>query len=173
MNLTWILCGVAILVAKRWGCLLQCAEVIDRTSISIFVSLYGVTLFAVLQAYNYMWIDILWYTMPLLCIIAYLINLPHHHSPHFFFQEQIGFLLDELFDETNLEALARHPFANFVVQHIFEHGMPERKGRCFQLLLPYAPWQFFQIESKGRDAQGDISESNVNLILFVQTHGIL
>ena len=52
-------------------------------------------------------------------------------------EEQIGFLLDELFDETNLEALARHPFANFVVQHIFEHGMPERKGRCFQMLLPY------------------------------------
>lgn len=41
-------------------------------------------------------------------------------------QEQIGFLLDELFDEANLEALARHPFANFVVQHIFEHGMPDR-----------------------------------------------
>lgn len=53
-------------------------------------------------------------------------------------EEQIGFLLDELFDgAANLEALARHPFANFVVQHIFEHGMPERKTRCFQMLLPY------------------------------------
>lgn len=35
------------------------------------------------------------------------------------------------------EALARHPFGNFVVQHIFEHGLPERKSRCFQLLLPH------------------------------------
>eukprot|EP00435_Cladocopium_sp_Y103_P028321 s2134_g7.t1 len=53
-------------------------------------------------------------------------------------EEQMGFLLDELFDgAANLEALARHPFANFVVQHIFEHGMPERKSRCFQMLLPY------------------------------------
>ena len=52
-------------------------------------------------------------------------------------EEQIGFLLDELFDEQNLEALARHPFANFVVQHIFEHGMAERKSRCFEMLLPH------------------------------------
>lgn len=79
--------------------------------------------------------------------IAYHQSASLHHSPFSpsprFSQEQIGFLLDELFDETNLEALARHPFANFVVQHIFEHGMPERKGRCFQMLLPYAPWQLF------------------------------
>lgn len=53
-------------------------------------------------------------------------------------EEQIGFLLDELFDdEQNLEALARHPFANFVVQHIFEHGMASRKSHCFRMLLPH------------------------------------
>lgn len=89
--------------------------------------------------------------MPCYVIIAYhqsaKASFPSRLPP--FFQEQIGFLLDELFDETNLEALARHPFANFVVQHIFEHGMPERKGRCFQMLLPYAPWQLFQLRVKG------------------------
>ena len=112
----------------------------------ICVSRYGATALTVLEAYIY--IDFFYDIQCLVMwFIAYHQSASLHHSPFSpsprFSQEQIGFLLDELFDETNLEALARHPFANFVVQHIFEHGMPERKGRCFQMLLPYAPWQLF------------------------------
>jgi len=46
-----------------------------------------------------------------------------------------AFLLDEIL--ADLEALARHPYGNFVVQHLLEHGSPSRKQACARALLPY------------------------------------
>merc|ERR1711957_986134 len=50
---------------------------------------------------------------------------------------QLSSLLREL--ESQAESLSRHPFANFVIQHLLEHGSPDCRARIVQSLLPYLP----------------------------------
>lgn len=50
---------------------------------------------------------------------------------------QMRVALDAIVTEAAI--LCRHPYGNFVVQHLLEHGSPERKTALLALLLPELP----------------------------------